>query len=634
MMTAQSNITLADAVGLAMQHYQAGHQAEAEGICRQVLQADANNPNALHLLGVLCVQKGDPAAAVELIGKVVDLYPGVADFHGNLGAAWHALGRFDLAIACYEKALSIESKFPEAEYNLGNALKDLGRFAEAVARYRRALVLKADYPDAHNNLGVVLQTLGKPAEAIGHYQQALALNPDYAEACNNLGNALRDQGRLDEAVAAYRQALRSRPDFPEAHGNLLFTLNAISTASPEAVYQEHRDFERYFAARLDGVRQPHANSRDPERKLKIGYVSPDFREHPVAKFFEPLLARHDPACFETYCYYNRPFGDASTARLRAMSGQWREIWNLSDDQAARLIREDGIDILVDLAGHTAANRILVFARKPAPLQVSWLGYPNTTGLAAIDYRFCDAYTDPVGEAENYHAETLLRLPQSFLCFVPPPDCPAVSAPPLVEKGWVTFGSFNNFAKITPQVLALWGRLLQAVPDSRLILKYGGLDDGATAQRLHALFESHGIAAGRVELLGKTPSYRDHLECYARVDIALDPFPYNGTTTTCEALWMGVPVISLAGGVHAARVGVSLLHNAGLAAWVAADTEAYQRIATELAGNPDFLKQSRATLRERLLASPLMDSARFAANVESAYRGIWRKWCAAPQEGKY
>lgn len=630
-MPAQTTMTLADAVNLAMQRYQAGQFPEAESICRQVLQVEADNPNALHLLGVLCVQKGEPAAGVELIGKVAGRYPGVPDFQGNLGTAWHAMGNFDQAIACYRRAIFLQPAFPEAEYNLGNALKDLGRFPEATEHYRRALALKADYPDAHNNLGVVLQTLGKPVEAIIHYQQALTLNPHYAEACNNLGNALRDQSRLEEAVAAYRQALSIKADFPEAHGNLLFTLNALSGVSPEAVYQEHRDFERRFAIGFEP--QPQANSRDPERRLKIGYVSPDFREHPVARFFEPLLAHHDPARFETYCYYNRPFGDATTARLRGMSSQWREIWNLTDNQAADLIRADGIDILVDLAGHTAANRILLFARKPAPLQVAWLGYPNTTGLAAIDYRLCDSHTDPVGMTEKLHAETLLRLPRSFLCYAPPPDSPAVSPAPFAEKGGITFGSFNNFAKVTPQVLALWARLLRAVPDSRLLLKYGGLDDAATGQGLHAYLESQGVAAGRVELLGKTPSYRDHLECYARVDVALDPFPYNGTTTTCEALWMGAPVVTLAGEVHAARVGVSLLHNIRMETWIASSPEDYLRIAAELAGNPDSLRQARATLRERLLASPLMDARAFAGDVEAVYREIWRKWCGPGVAGQ-
>ncbi|MBS4095602.1 MAG: tetratricopeptide repeat protein [Sulfuricella sp.] len=626
-MPAPTTLTLADAIGLAIQHYQAGRLDEAESTFRQVLQVDADNPNALHLLGILCVQKGDPAAAVELIGKAVKRYPHIPDFHGNLGAAWHALGRFDAAIECYEKALAIKPGFPEAAYNLGNALKDMGRFTEAVGLYRRALALKSDYADAHNNLGMVLQTLGNPVEAIAHFQQALALKPNYAEACNNLGNAQRDQGRLDEAVVSYRQALHIRPNFSEAHGNLLFTLNAISDVSPASVFQEHRNFEQNFAAPFAVTWQPHANPRDPARRLKIGYVSADFREHPVAKFFEPVLAGRDSGAFEVTCYYNRPFGDATTARLQGLSDQWRDISGLSDDQAASLIRADGIDILVDLAGHTAANRILVFARKPAPLQVAWLGYPNTSGLSAMDYRICDEFTDPVGMTEKYHSETLVRLPQGFLCFVPPPESPEVRVAPGLEKNWVTFGSFNNFAKVTPQVLALWARLLQTVPDSRLLLKHGGLDDAGMAQRLHEQFASHGIAAGRVELLGKTPSYREHLECYGRVDIALDPFPYNGTTTTCEALWMGVPVVTLAGSVHAARVGVSLLRHAGLEGWIANSEEEYLQIAAALAGSPDSLNQLRLGLRSQLLTSPLTDAMNFVASMEAIYREIWQMWCS-------
>lgn len=621
-------MTVANVTQLALQHHWAGRLSEAEAMYRQALGVDPNNVDALHLSGVLASQSGNFDLAVSLIRRAIKLNPRVPDFYGNLGIALHEAGKLDEAVASYQKALKLKPDYADAHYNLGNVFKDLGRLDEAASCYQHALAIKPAHVEACNNLGMVSRMSGRPGAAIEHLQRALALRPDYAIAQNNLGNALRDQGRLDEAIDFYCQAWALQPDFIEAHGNLLFTLNAVPDWSPEAVFEEHRNFARMHCAQFESHKSLHPNDRDPQRKLKIGYLSPDFRDHPVASFIEPVLAHHDPARFELFGYSSQARDDDTTARLKQYFPHWRDIGGKSDEQAANLIREDGVDILVDLAGHTAGGRMPVFARKPAPIQVAWIGYPNTTGLSAMDYRFTDGFADPVGTTEKYHTETLLRLPGGFLCYMPPAACPAVAPPPVLRNGHVTFGSFNNFAKVTHAVIGLWADLLRAVPDSRLMIKYNGLDEPAMGQRLLDEFAGLGVGGSRLDLRGRTPSYFAHLQCYDEVDIALDTFPYNGTTTTCEALWMGVPVVVLAGKTHASRVGVSLATNSGLPELVAGTRQQYVEIAASLAAGTDRLAQLRVSLRQRMSLSPLLNAADFTGNIEAAYRTIWQKWCAA------
>jgi predicted O-linked N-acetylglucosamine transferase (SPINDLY family) len=386
------------------------------------------------------------------------------------------------------------------------------------------------------------------------------------------------------------------------------------------------DFAKRWEAPLATLVQPHPHDRSPERRLKIGYVSSDFRQHSVAWFIEPVLAHHDRERFEIFCYANLFQEDAVTERLKAHADHWRKIYGLPDELAAQQIRADQIDILVDLNGHTAENRLLVFARKPAPVQVTWLGYPNTTGLSAMDYRLTDGFADPVGMTEPFHSETLIRLPECFSCYQPPRDAPAVSELPAKEKGYITFGSFNKLTKVTPEVMATWARILQAVPGSRLALQSAGLGEDAMQQMVREAFAGLGITPERLELHGHDRSQKTHLERYRNIDIGLDPFPYNGTTTTCDALWMGVPVVTLAGKVHAGRVGVSQMSNLGLTELIGQTPEEYVAIATRLATDRERLGALRKELRSRMTASPLMDAPRFTTNLEQAYRGMWKDWC--------
>jgi predicted O-linked N-acetylglucosamine transferase (SPINDLY family) len=473
--------------------------------------------------------------------------------------------------------------------------------------------------------------LGRLGEAEASHRRALALDPDYAIARCNLGNALGGLHRQDEAEACYRRAVALDPHYDDAWDNLLLQLLYAPQSDAARLYAEHRAWGADFEAGLPPA-QPHANPPDAERRLKVGYLSADFRTHSCAYFTEPLFAAHDRKRVEVFAYAQLRRADHVTARFQALADHWAEVAALDDAALARLIREDGIDVLVDLGGHTRDNRLRVLARRPAPVQVSWLGYPATTGLEAVEYRLTDALADPPGAADGTHAEELVRLEGGFLCYRPPADAPPVSPPPLDETGAVTFASFNNIAKVSEPALDAWAAILAAIPDARLVVKGSALDQPPVRRRIQADFETRGIAAERVGLKGWIARAEAPLALYHEADIALDSLPYNGTTTSCEALWMGLPVISLAGTHHAARVGASLLAQVGLGELMAESEADYVRIAVELARAPARIRAYRKELRARLRASPLMDEAGFARRVEAAYATLWRRWCASQNQG--
>ena len=513
-----------------------------------------------------------------------------------------------------------------AHNNLGNVLRDQGKLDDALAAYHRALALRPDYVAAHVNLGNALKDLGRLEEAVAAFQKALAVKPDQPEARSNLGNAYKNQGKLTEAVAAYQKALELKPDYVDAHSNLVFCMNYDEQFTQRDIVAESRRWDAVHAVPRGADERPHPNDPDPERRLRVGYVSPDFREHSVSYFLDPVIAHYDRGTFEVFCYAGVVRPDKKTARFRDLSDGWCSTVGMTDAAVAERIREDGIDILVDLAGHSANNRLLVFAERPAPVQVTWLGYPNTTGLSAMDYRLTDAIADPAGDAEASHSETLVRLPNGFLCFTPTADAPEIGEAHAPAAGHVTFGSFNNLAKVTPDVVATWARVLDGAPTSRLLIKSRPLADAETHKRYVEMFDAHGIDAERVELIPRIPLRYGHLGAYGRVDIGLDPFPYNGTTTTCEALWMGVPVITLSGDRHAGRVGASILNRVGLGDLVAETREAYVETAVALANDLNRLSTLRNGLRDRVRQLPLCDADAFARDVEAAYREMWRRVC--------
>jgi protein O-GlcNAc transferase len=538
-----------------------------------------------------------------------------------LGCVLIQTGRIREALVPIQKAAALSPQDAEAHSNLGIMLIKLGRLEEAEASYRQAIALKSDYAEAHSNLGVALQQLGRLDESDASLRQAIAFKPDLANAHYNLGNTLQEFGRLEQALASYNQAIELKTDYFNAYSNKNLCLNYLSSCSPLFIFEQHLECENQFGKlKAEPPLSPRSNQQ-AEKRLRVGYVSGDFRTHSVAYFFEPLLQGHNSNVVETFCYYNNLPVDEMTKRLMATSDHWRSIVGVIDLDVINLIRSDKIDILVDLSGHTAKNRLLVFVQKPAPIQVTWLGYPNTTGLSSIDYRFTDMIADPIGEADEVHSESLVRLANGFQCYKGNKAVHSNSELPFKRQGYITFGSFNNLTKVTPEVIKVWSHILHALPKSCLVLKAKQLKYNAS----HYLdcFKQEGITEDRITLHGYMSSKHDHLELYNAIDICLDPFPYNGATTTCEALWMGVPVITLLGDRHAGRVGASILTNVGLTDFIAEDIDGYIKLAVEMAANTNYLKEVRKGLRERMQRAPLCDASSFASDVEAAYQEMWR-----------
>ncbi|MBI5613124.1 MAG: tetratricopeptide repeat protein, partial [Gammaproteobacteria bacterium] len=551
------------------------------------------------------------------------LNPDFVEAHNNLGTALRALNRLAEAEAAYRAALRLRPEYVEALVNLGVVLHSQDKVEEAIASLLQALQINPHSAEAHNNLGNVYALAGRLTEAIASYREALRLKPRSADTFNNLFNTHLRRGELEEALACHREAVRLDPERATAtYSGYLLNLNYHPDLTPQAIFEEHRHWGKVYAPRPE-LPAAYINSREPGRRLRIGYVSADFRLHSVAFFMEPVLAHHDHTHFEIYCYAQVAAPDSVTERLKQLATTWRSIVGLDDEQAAALIRSDEIDILVDLGGHTAGNRLGVFARRPAPVQTSYIGYPNTTGLPAMDYRIVNPWTVPAG-FEAYFTEKLAYVP-SPPCFRPPADCPPVNAPPALTSGQVTFGSFNNLIKLASPVIALWAAVLQAVPDSRLMLKSKALADAEIRDLYHARFAAHGIGPDRLLLCGADP-LQEYLRAFNDIDIALDPFPYNGGTTTYHASWMGVPVVTLLGQNMVSRMGYAILANLGLEELVAKTPAEYVTIAANLATDPGRLSALRASLRERMRGSSLTDGRLAASALETLYRDIWRSWC--------
>lgn len=564
---------------------------ETEEHLRKVLQDDPSNPTATYYRGLIAGMEGRGAEAVEKI----------------------------------RKALSLGLKDQAAHFFLGVLYHQQRKYDDAIASYRWVLERDPNHIDAINNLADIEYKFGRVSQSEAYCRRALEVKRDFFKAYNNLGNALRDQGRLAEARESYCEATRLREDFSPAFSNTLLCRCYDSEVDFAQLCEEHRQFGRRFAVKP--VNRPPVD-RTPDRTLRIGFVSPDFRTHSVAYFVEPILEHLDRDLFEIHCYSDVPCPDPVTLRLKKMADVWHEAWRTTDDaELARLIAQDRIDILVDLAGHSAGNRLVAFAYKPAPILVTHIGYPATTGLSAMDYRITDAWADGP-EEDRYYIEKLFRLEPGFLCYRPPREAPAVGEKsPGEENGYITFGSFNNLPKIGPLVIERWALILKAVPGSKLMLKTKPLVDVEVKKRLESLFAQHGIGAERLILRGHSPSLAEHLARYRDIDIALDPFPYNGTTTSCEALWMGVPVVALEGSHHPGRVSHSILARAGLGHLVAPSLEKYEALASFLAQDGARLTALRKGLRAALANSPLCDGAGYAAALGRVYRAMWERFLA-------
>jgi predicted O-linked N-acetylglucosamine transferase (SPINDLY family) len=572
-----------------------------------------------HELAVTQLDAGRLDEAERCCRAVLEIEPRHAKALANLGAVLQRTGRAEEAARSYRAALEVDPRLAQAWFNLGTLFLAAQQPAAAIEPLQRAVGLEPGQAPWHGALGSAFSAAHRPLDAKASLERALELDPMLAPAHEVLAGCLLDMGDADAAVRLFRRAHELGVE--SAGSNALMALNYAAGREPEAIFREHVA----WAGRLDRVpgRLKSPNVPDAERKLRVGYLSPDFRSHAMAYFVEAVFARHDPSRIALACYSDAAVEDAVTARLRALAHEWHPIAGLDDAAVARQIRADRIDILVDLAGHSAGGRRMrLLAGRPAPVQASWLGYLNTTGLAAMDYRITDRHACPE-EWQRLHTERLVRMPDSQWCYAPDPRAPEPGPLPALRTGAVTFGSFHNFAKVAP-VVGLWSRVLKAVPRSRLLMLAAGMEQLFPA--LARQFEGLGVERGRIEVRGRV-SIEEYFALHHQVDINLDAFPYTGGTTTCHSLWMGVPVVTLCGDSVVSRGGASVLSAAGMPQWIAQSEAEYIGIATRLAGDLQQLAGLRRSLRGHVARTPLTDAVRFTQALEEAYRAMWRSWCA-------
>jgi len=595
---------------------------EAIDVCRQLLAREPRNLDARNNLGTALEQLGRLEEAEAFHRETLAMGPPTPNVYYNLGLVLQRQGRVEEAIAAYHQALTLNPDYFEAWNNLGNVLQTCGHVDEAEAAFRKCVQLCPERKAVGQNLANILHLRGRLAEAEQEYRRIL-VEHDQPAVRSNLGATLQAQGRIEEALEQFRRAADMMPEEDSFHSNLLLALNYSPGVTAADLATAHAEWQRRHGAPWKSAWRPHANSRDPERILRLGFVSGDLWEHPVGHLVAPLMENLDRRACQVFCYYDNARNDRITERIRNTADLWRSVCGVSDQALADQIRADGVDVLFDLAGHTAQNRLRVFARKPAPIQITWAGYVGTTGLAAMDYLLADRYEVPEG-AEGHYCESILRMPDGYICYGPPPDAPPVGPLPALARGQFTFGSFNNPAKQNAEVVALWSRVLSRVPNSRLMFKYRGCDNVPVQDYFRRLFAQHGIGPERLEFVA--PSlHRGVFEAYHQVDLGLDPFPYSGGLTTCEALWMGVPVITCPSSTFASRHTLTHASNAGMGQFVARDFDHYVELAAEWAGDLSRLAALRAGMRSLVAASPLCDAKRFAANFQRVIRDAWRRW---------
>jgi len=602
-----------------------GHFEQSLAINPAQVKAWYNYGNALRDLN----RKDEAIAAYE---RSLHLDPNYLQAHTNVGVILRERGRLDEAIVHYRAAVKIDPTATNSLFNLSNALRAQSessaaaqgrsreqRVAEIVALYQEAIRLKPDYYEAHTNLGVVYKELGRLDDAVAAYQAAILHRPTFTEAHSNLALAYQDLGQLDLAKDALARALELRPKFPEVHSNLVFVLNYDPAQTQSTLLNEHRRWSAMQTAHI-ARQEKRRQVATSARPLRVGYVSPDFRSHPVGRFMAPVFEHHDRSRFTTMVYSDLQQADAWTSWLRARVDSWHDVTRLSDGDLLRQIEADEIDILVDLAGHTSHHRLGVFARRATPVQVTYLGYPNTTGLETIDYLLTDSIIDPPGSETGY-TEKLVRLDPCFSCYRPPDESPEVSPLPARTTGVVTFGALHGLAKLNARVIDLWSHLLLTIPNSRLLVFRNTLH-GSVRERLLDEFARRGVGRDRIELSYVLPASGNHLLIYEQIDVALDVFPWSGHTTACEATWMGVPTVTLLGDRHAGRMVASVLNAVGKPEWIASSPEEYIDIAARLAADIDELAKIRERLRDDMRQSPQCDGAAFTQRLERAYETMW------------
>jgi protein O-GlcNAc transferase len=602
--------------------YRCGQFEEAIVAGRRALALDPDSAMACNNLGCALTAARRLPEAVDVLQRAITLRPDFAEAWYNLASALKEQGKYAEAAAACRRALALRPDRVQSHVNLGNILQADRQFDEAIVCYRRALELRPDDVEALSNLGNALRSCGELDDAIAAFRRCIALRPDFHVAYCNLGNALKDSGRIDDAIRCFRRAVEICPSDVISHSNLAYSVSYHPDYDSAAILAENRRWNVLHTAGLRVGSRTYDHDPDPERPLRIGYVGADFRDHCQSLFTIPLFAHHDHEQFEVYCYANVPRPDAFTERLRRLTDFWRETAGLSDEEVARQVESDGIDLLIDLTMHMSNGRPLLMARKPAPVQVAYLAYPGTTGLSAVDYRLTDPYLDPPGETDADSVEQSVRLPKTFWCYDPLTKQPVPNALPALRTGRITFGCLNNFCKVSDVTLDMWSRVLGSVENSRLILLS---PRGKHRERVRQRFREGNVDPARVEFVEHRPRSK-YLELYHEIDMTLDTLPYNGHTTSLDSLWMGVPVVTCVGRTVVGRAGYSQLSNLGLSRWVAWTVDEFVSIASQLARDVTRLSEIRATLRGYMERSPLMDAERFTRHVESAYRFMWRQWC--------
>lgn len=601
-----------------------GKPEAAIGCFQYALQIDPTSAEYYSNLAKALTEQGELDKAIVCHQKVIELAPSSAIAYNNLGGALTDRGRFPEAEAYLRQALELQPNLAEAYCNLGNLQQEQGRFAEAEASYGQALALMPDYAEISEKLGNTLKRQGRLTEAEAYLRRALELKPNHAKTCSNLAVILFDQGRIAEAEVYYRQALALKPDYANGFSNLLFCLSQNEKLDAEILFSEHCRFGEQFETPFRTNYPPHTNSRNPERSLRVGFVSADLRNHAVTNFIEPVLTHlSNYSQLSLHAYSSHAIEDAVTQRIRAHFAHWHSVMGLSDAALAEKIRAAGIDILIDLSGHTAKNRLLTFARKPAPVQASWMGYPGTTGMSAIDYYLADRFLLPLAQLGDQFTEKIVHLPANAP-FLPNKNAPPVNTLPALRNGYITFGSFNRPSKLTPSVISIWSQILRILPNSQMLL--GSIPQDETMAALIDLFAQEGIARERLTFYPRC-DMDSYLRLHQQVDLCLDSFPYNGGTTTCHALWMGIPTLTLTGNTMPGRVGAALLDHVGLENFIATSKDDFVQKGIALAMNLSALANLRTGLRERFRQSVPGQPELIAAGLERALRIMWQRWCA-------
>ena len=635
-----------------------GRLDEALKYFEKVIAINPAHLNAIHNIAITLQNLGKHEEAIAYYKRGLTLKPDMSLLHYNLGNTFALSGKISEAIDSYLRAIQYKPDYADSFFKIGKIYQEQGHYEEAFKYYLELLSLRPDgysyanlalvqqytgqlesaiinYKRAHellphnfeflNNLGMIYSELEDYQEAINYYKKALDLKPDRNKILGNLSAAYKNLGQTDEAISYLHSALDDDPSHSRIYSNLLLTMIYADSVTPEALTEAAKIFGERIADPLIRNR-PFLNDGNPDRKLRIGYISPDFCRHSAHYFVEPLLKLHDREKFQIFAYSSTPREDAVTERFKKEVDHWRDIRFIDEDAAADLIESDKIDILIDLAGHTGQNSLMVLARKPAPIQVTWLGYPGTTGMNAMDYRITDLYAEPEGTTEHFNVETLWRLPEIFCCYQPHENSPAaIDHPPFEDNDYITFGCFNNFTKVTDPSLSSWAKIMEQVPRSRLLLEIAGIHDPKFKNHIEERLQRAGMDLKRVTLEPRKPSNQYVL--YNKIDIALDPFPCVGGTTSMDTVWMGVPFVTLAGKHFVSRMGVTILTNAGMPELIAHNIDEYIKIASDLANDRERLKKMRHNLRDRVKDSPIMNQQAFARNMEAAYHEMWKAWCA-------